>query len=159
MAWFIGFAALVLAAVFALGHRKSALGLAAVALAIGGLLYMHYREEEHRALTRIPKSELVLENVTLRPYVGSYRIAGRITNNSPKFSVKQLDIVVTVRDCPLDAAGQQCVTIGESSEILNLDIPPGEARDFAESVRFSRSNLKLKGRLDWNYSISRIRAE
>ena len=104
MAWLIGFVAVVLAAVFAAGHRKTALGLAAVALAIGGLLYMHYRDEEHRALTRIPKSELVLENVTLRPYVGSYRIAGRITNNSAKYSVKQIDFVVTVRDCPREAA-------------------------------------------------------
>jgi hypothetical protein len=159
MAWLIGFAALVLAAVFAAGHRKTALGLAAVALAIGGLLYLHYRGEERQALTRIPKSELVLENVTLRPYISSYRIAGRITNNSPKFSLKQIDIVVTARDCPGDAAAQQCVAIGESSEILNLDVPPGETRDFAESVRFAGSNLKLKGRLDWSYSVSQIRAE
>ena len=159
MAWFIGFAALVLVGVFAAGHRKTALGLAAAALAIGGLLYMHYRGEEHLALTRIPQSELILENVTLKPNVGSYRIAGRITNNSPKFSVKQIDIVVTVRDCPRDAAAQECVTIGESSEILNLDIPPGETRDFGESVRFSGGKPKFKGRLDWSYSISRIRAE
>ena len=159
MAWLIGFAALVVVAVFAAGHRKLALGLAAGALAIGGLLYLHYRGEEQQALNRIPKSELVLENVTLKPYISSYRIAGQITNNSLKFSVKQIDIVVTVRDCPRDAPAQQCVTIGESSEILNLDIPPGETRDFAESVRFAGSNLKLKGRLDWSYSISQIRSE
>ena len=159
MALLIGSAAVLILVVFAVGYRKVALGLAAVALAGGGLLYMHNREEEHLALTRIPKSELVLEDVTLKPYVGSYRIAGRVGNHSAKFSVKQIDFVVTVQDCPREAAAQQCVTIGESNEILNLDIPPGEARDFEESVRFSGSKLKLKGRLEWNYSISQIRAE
>ena len=88
----------------------------------------------------------------------SSRTTRRITNNSAKFSIRQIDLAVTVRDCPREAAAEQCVTIGQSNEILNLDIPPGEARDFAESVRF-RSNVKLKGRLDWSYSISRIRAE
>jgi hypothetical protein len=159
MAVFIGSTAVLILVVFAAGYRKVALGLAAFALVVGGLLYMHNRAEEQRSLTRIPKSELVLENVTLKPYVGSYRIAGRITNNSPKFSVKQIDIVVAVRDCPRDAAAQQCVTIGESSAILNLDIPPGEARNFEEAVRFSGKTPKLKSRLDWNYSISGIRAE
>ena len=159
MALLIGSAAVLILVVFAAGYRKVALGVAASALAVGGLLYMHNREEEHRALTRIPKSELVLENVTLSPYVGNYRIAGRITNSSAKFSVKQIDIVVTVQDCPRVAAEEQCVTIGKSNEILNFDIPPGEARDFAESVRFSGGNLKLKGRLEWSYSILQIRAE
>ena len=157
MAWLIGFAVLILA-VFSAGYRKTAFGLVAIALAGGGLLYMHNKDEEHRALTRIPKAKLVLEDVTLKPYVGGYKMAGRIRNNSAQFSVREIDFVVTVQDCPRAAAAQQCVTIGESSQILNLDIPPGEARDFEESVRFSGSKLKLKGRLEWNYSISRIRA-
>ncbi len=159
MAWFIGGVAVLVLVAFAAGYRKVALGLVAIALVAGGSLYMYNRGEAHRTLTRIPSSELILENVTLKPYVGSYRIAGRIKNNSAKFSVKQIDFVVTVRDCTGGAAAQQCVTIGESNEILVLNIPPGEARDFAESVRFSGSNLKLKGRLEWNYSISQIRAK
>lgn len=158
MAWLIGFAVLILL-VFTAGFRKVAFGLVAIALAVGSLLYMHNREEEHRSLTRIPSSELVLENVTLKPYVGSYKIAGRIKNNSAKFTLKRIDFVVTVQDCIRGAAAQQCITIGESNEILELNIPPGEALDFEASVRFSGSKLKLKGRLEWNYSISRIRAE
>ena len=64
-----------------------------------------------------------------------------------------------MQDCPRGAAEEPCVTIGTSNEILNFDIPPGEARDFAEPVRFSGSKLKLKGRLEWSYSILQIRAE
>jgi hypothetical protein len=158
MAWFIGFVVVILLLV-ATGFRKVALGVVAVALAGGGVLYWHYGSEEQLALTRVPPSELVLENVTLNPYVGSYRIAGRIKNNSAKFSVKQVDLAVTVQDCIPKGAETQCVTIGESKEFLNLNIPPGEASDFEETVRFSGSNLKLKGRLEWSYSISRIRAE
>ena len=158
MAWLIGFAVLILL-VFTAGFRKVAFGLVAIALAVGSWLYMHNREEEHRSLTRIPSSELVLENVTLKPYVGSYKIAGRIKNNSAKFSVRQIDLVVTVKDCTQGAAEPQCVIIGESNEILNLNIPPGEARDIEEAVRFSGRNLKLKGRMEWSYAVSRIRAE
>lgn len=159
MAWLIGIFAVLVLVGFAAGYRKVAAGLLAIALAIAALLYMQHREEEHLALTRIPSSELVFENVTLKPYVGSYRIAGRIKNNSAKFSVRQIDLVVTVKDCTQGAAEPHCVIIGVSNEILNLNIPPGEARDFEESVRFSGSDLKLKGRLEWNYSISQIRAE
>ena len=158
MGWVIGCALLILLA-FAAGYRKVGFGLIAIVLAGGGLLYMHNREEEHDSYTRIPVPELALENVTLTPYAGSYKIAGRMRNNSAKFSVKQIDFVVTVQDCIREAAAQQCVTIGESSENLNLVIPPGEARDFEESVRFSGHSPKLKGRMEWNYSISRIRAE
>jgi hypothetical protein len=158
MAWVVGGGAVLILVVFAAGYRKVAAGLLAIALVAGGLLYMHNRQEEHDAVTRIPSSELVLENVTLKPYVGSYKIAGRIKNNSAKFSVKQIDLAVTVQDCIGGAAAKQCTTIGESKEILLLNIPPGEARNFEESVRFG-SNQKLKGRLEWNYSISQIRAK
>ena len=158
MAWLIGIAVVILV-VAAAGFRKVALGLLAIVLVAGGGLYLHNRQEDHRSLTRIPASELVLENVTLKPYVGSYEIAGRIKNNSAKFTVRRLDFVVTVRDCIPAAAAGQCTTIGESNEILELNIPPGEARNFEESVRFSGSNPKIKGRMEWSYSIQRITAE
>jgi hypothetical protein len=158
MAWFIGIFAVLILVAFAAGYRKVAAGLLATALAIAALLYMQHRGEEHLALTGIPSSELVFENVTLKPYVGSYKIAGRMKNNSAKFSVRQIDLVVTVKDCTQGAAEPQCVTIGESNEILNLNIPPGEARDFEEAVRFYGSP-KLKGRMEWSYAVSRIRAE
>jgi len=157
MAWFIALTVLILA-VFAAGFRKTALGMVAVALALGGWLFVHNREAEQLALTRIPRSELTFENVTLNPYVGGYKLAGRIKNNSTQFGVKEIDFVVTVQECTGAAAAEQCVTIGETNEILNLKIPPGEARDFEESVRFSGSDRKLKGRLKWSYSVSLIRA-
>jgi hypothetical protein len=159
MAWSIGIFAVLVLVAFAVGYRKVAASLLAIALAIAVLLYMQHREEEHLALTRIPSSELVFESVTLKPYVGSYKIAGRIKNNSAKFSVRQIDLVVTVKDCTQGAAEPQCVIIGESNEILNLNIPPGEARDLEEAVRFYGSNPKLKGRMEWSYAVSRIRAE
>jgi hypothetical protein len=158
MPLFIALAALALIA-FAVGYRKTGAALVAAALAAGGALYYLNWREEDLAATRVPISELVLENVTLQPYVGSYRIAGRMSNKSAQYTVRQVDIVVTVRDCTGEGAAKQCVTVGESNEILNLAIPPGEARDFAEAVRFHGSSPKLKGRLDWSYAISRIRAE
>jgi len=156
MAVLVGVFAVLIVVVFVAGYRRVALGLLAVALAIGGWLYVHNREEEKLALSRIPVSELAFENVTLKPYVGSYKLAGRVRNNSALFRVRQIDFLVTVKDC-IGTAG--CVVGGESRESLLINVPPGEARDFEESVRFSGSSLKLKGRMEWSYSVLQIRAE
>jgi len=159
MAWAIGTFAVVILVAFAAGYRKVAVSLLAVSLAIGALLYVQHREQEQAAFTRVPSSELTFENVTFTPYVGNYKIAGRIKNNSARFSVRQIDLVVTAKDCAPGAPEQQCTIIGESNEILNLNIPPGEAQDFEEAVRFYGSKPKIKGSLEWSYAVSRIRAE
>jgi hypothetical protein len=158
MAWTIGIFAVLIVVAFVAGYRKVAVSLLVVALAVGAVLYVQHREQDHVAFTRIPSSDLTFENVTLTPYVGSYKIAGRIKNNSVKFTVRQIDLVVTVKDCAQGAAEQQCNIVGESNEILNLNIPPGEAQDFGEAVRFYGSP-KIKGRMEWSYAVSRIRAE
>ena len=156
MAVLVGVFAVLIVIVFVAGYRRVALGLLAVAVAGGGSLYLYNRAEGQRSLTYIPIPELVFENVTLKPYVGSYKLAGRVRNNSPQYSVRQIDFLVTVKDC-IGTAG--CVIAGESREALLINIRPGETRDFEESVRFSGSNIKLKGRMEWSYSVLQIRAE
>ena len=154
----IGIAAVVLV-LFLTGWRRTAIGLAVFVVVAGGVLFMYNRAQEERALSRITRSEVALEKVTFIPYVGSYKVAGRIRNNSPRYGIRQIDLFVKASDCVADKTGPQCTTIGESTEILNVSIPPGQARDFEESVRFYRSKPRLKGKLEWSWSISRVRAE
>ena len=59
MAWLIA-AIVVVSVVFLAGFRKLALGLVVAAL-IGGLSLYQYNEQQQRASTRIPVSEVVIE--------------------------------------------------------------------------------------------------
>ena len=58
------------------GFRKFALGLVALAVAVGGFFYLKNEREESQALSRIPASQLIFENVTLRPDYNSYKMLG-----------------------------------------------------------------------------------
>ena len=152
MAWLIGIVVLVLLVASA-GFRKFALGLVALGAVVGGVVYLNNEYEESRSLSRIPVSNLVFENVTLNPDYSSYKISGRIKNNSAKFTLKQVTFVVTMKDCADASPSQNCLTIGEDSESVYLNVPPGQARDFEDSVYFSGGTLKPKGRLEWSYLV------
>jgi hypothetical protein len=96
--------------------------------------------------------------VTLKPDFSGYRLAGRVTTRSSQFKLKQIWLVVKVRDCKDATPQSSCIVIGENSESVYFDVPPGQARDFSESVRFA-GPLNVKGRLLWDYSISQIKGK
>jgi hypothetical protein len=62
-----------------------------------------------------------------------------------------------MQDCTGDTPARNCVTIEEKNESVYLTIPPGQARDFQESIYLG--TLKPKGRLEWNYSVLQTRGE
>jgi hypothetical protein len=158
MAWIVGIIVLILLVVSP-GFRKFAGGLIALAALVGGFLYFKNEQEESRSLSRIKNSELVFENVTLKPDYSRYKILGRIKNNSPKYTLKQVTFTISMQDCSGDERSPNCITIGESNETAYLNIPPGQARDFEEFVYFSGGGLKPKGRLEWDYSVLKVKGE
>jgi hypothetical protein len=141
------------------GFRKLALGLVVIALVGGAIATFYSYEEEKESLTRIPASQVGLENMQLNPNYGGYKLSGRIKNNSGQFTLNRIVLAVTMQDCGGEAAAQNCVTIAESQTSPFLTIPPGQARDFQETVYFSGGTLKPKGRLDWRYSVSQTRGK
>ena len=158
MAWIAGIVVLILLIVFP-GFRAFAGGLIALAALVGGFFYLKNEQEEGRSLSRIKNSELVFENVTLKPDYSGYKIEGRIKNNSPKYILKQVKFIVTMQDCSGEASSKYCVTIGESNESVYVTIPSRQARDFSDSMYFSSGRLNPKGNLEWNYSVSQIKGE
>ena len=158
MAWIVGIVVLILLVVSA-GFRKFALGLVVLASAVGGFFYLQNESEKSRALSRIPLSELVFENVTLKPDYSNYELSGRLKNNSARFTLKQVNLLVTMQDCTGESRSQNCVTIGEGEEDMYLSIPPGQARDFNKSVYFSGGTLSPNGHFEWHYSVSQIKGE
>ena len=158
MAWLAGIVVLILLVVFP-GFRKFAGGLFALTAVVGGFFYLQHEREESRSLSRIKSSELTFENVALTPDYSGYKLAGRVKNSSAKFTLKQVTFMVTMQDCTGESRSQDCITIGESNETVYVTVPPGQARDFDESVYFSGGVLKPKGHLQWNYSVSQTKGE
>lgn len=158
MVWVIGLIVLILLIVSA-WFRKVAVSVIIVTGVVGSLIYVLNEREEERALSRISLAELDFENVALKPSYSGYKLSGRIKNNSQEFTLKQVNLLITMRDCIGTPDSQDCVTIGESHENMDLNIPPGQARDFEKSLYFPGGNLKLLGKLEWNYSVSGIKGE
>ncbi|HRN81347.1 MULTISPECIES: hypothetical protein [Nitrosomonas] len=158
MVWVIGLIVLILLIVSA-WFRKVAVSVIIVTGVVGSLIYVLNEREEERALSRIPLAELDFENVALKPSYSGYKLSGRIKNNSQEFTLKQVNLLIIMQDCTGTPDSQDCVTIGESHENMDLNIPPGQARDFEKSLYFPGGNLKLLGKLEWNYSVSGIKGE
>lgn len=159
MVWEITLVVVFVLLVVSAGLRKAVIALVAITVVGGAIAFYYSQEEELQSQSRIPVSHLGLENMQLNPNYGGYKVSGRIKNNSNQFTLNRIVFVITMQDCSGDAASQSCVTIGESNISPFLTIPPGQARDFQESVYFSGGTLKPKGRLDWHYTVSQTRAK
>jgi hypothetical protein len=154
MAWIAGVIALLLLVVVVMtgGFRALLLGLIVLAAAIG-IFILAEKTEERGSHHHISPPALAFEKATLLKSDDgtNYELAGRIKNNSRKFTLTHLDIIVAMQDCPGISPTSNCVTIGESRVSIYEEIPPGEARDFKKSVYFGPFNPK--GHLNWSYSV------
>lgn len=126
------------------------------------LVFIEQRSTQHEAedsLTRIRAAELQFTDVVLKPgYANSFRLAGRVINRSPRFTLTGIAFKVTVEDCPVDPAQGGCVTIGEGRTNIAPTVPPGHARDFDELVAFDKTSPTVRGRMQWSYQIESIHA-
>ena len=156
MAWIIGIVVLVLLIVSS-GFRKFA-GVLVLVAVIGGFIYWQYQKnEEKQSKTRIKPSELLFEDISLKSSYGSgYDMVGRITNNSSQFTLKGVQLKLTFKDCDKD--NKDCIIVAEDNEYIYVNIPPKQARDFKESV-YLHSDLKIKGKMVWDYKIEYSKAE
>jgi hypothetical protein len=155
MAWVIGIVVLILLVVSA-GFRKFA-GILVLIAVIGGVIFWQYQDnEEKKSKTRIKQSQLLFEDVSLKRSYGSYDMVGRITNNSSQYTLKGVQLKLTFRDC--DNENKNCVIVAEDDEYIYINIPPKQARDFKESV-YLYSDLKIKGKMVWDYKIEYTKAE
>lgn len=135
-----------------------ALGLVVLVAALG-IFMLAEKTEERASHFHISPQELTFEKVTLVKIVdgSGYELLGRIKNNSRKFTLTHLDIVVTMQECPGTSPNRNCVTLGEGKVSINENIPAGQDRDFKKSVYFGSSNPM--GYSTWSYSVSEITAK
>lgn len=161
--WWALLAVIVLIAAFKVPRFGKALlwGIVVVA-AIGGTAWAVYdartKAEARAARTRIRADEVELADLRLglpRAGDGIARLTGRVRNGSAQYSVTELTLMVTLRDC-LEA--DSCEVVGESTESIYLTIPPRQARDLDEYVFFSDIG-EPRGSRVWNYFLVEVQGK
>jgi hypothetical protein len=157
MAWLIVPLVLVVLLYFA-GFRRSAAALFAAAVVAGVLLYYYNERVEEDARSRIPLSDVLVENVTVTPtFRSSYNLSGKVRNKSATYRLDGITFKVTLRDCP-GKDRSSCVDIGDATTYVPLTLPAQETRDFTGSLYFGGEQAKPKGTIAWDYEIVSVTA-
>jgi hypothetical protein len=134
-----------------------------ILLAIMGLLVLllalfifSMKANEAASMRRVRADQLVFTDLRMEiPRFSSSQLTGRIKNNS-KYRVSYVRAKFRVFDCD---AQSHCDIVGEEeSSIVFREVPPGQVRDIDTSIYFG-SSLKIRGRFQWDYQITEIRAD
>ena len=100
---------------------------------------------------QITPADIQLAGVRLGSSNGgqSFQVAGRIQNNSPTFTLTELQLKIVMQDC-LDTG--VCEVLAEDVAGVAAKVPAGEARDFQVDANFADMRPP-KGRLGWHYAV------
>lgn len=136
---------------------KALLILAGILILLFIGIYLHYEGEEEASKKRITSSEIELDGLRLKNGYSStsFTLVGRLRNSSNRYTVSSVTLKVTFQDC---SPNGDCETVGENSIWIFESVPPGQARDFDESVYLPNAN-SVRGRLQWNYVITEIKGK
>jgi hypothetical protein len=151
------------------------------ALVLSGLgvaAALYYLVEGFLATRRVQPSELMFERMSLQPDEHNplaYGLDGRIRNLSKRHVVNAVTFSVVLRDCPTEidyssspwsklpvaastTGNPRCDILGEADTTVQTNMPPGQARDISEVVRFS-PGIKIRGNMQWHYTVKAISAK
>ena len=147
------FAALILLGILSvtITHRGPIRIVGCVALAAmlawGLYLRLNTRPDSHPLPTRgksaspafatqaIPIESIVLSDLKLTGGGGPFELRGRISNKSVVARLTAITLRTTRRDCyagAIDPSG--CMVIWEDQHWIRWAVPPGEAREFVETI-------------------------
>ena len=83
----------------------------------------------------LPLSAVDAQNLRLSGGGAPFQLRGRIANRSAESLLKSATIRITRRDCyegALDPTG--CIKLWQNEHWIAITVPPGESRDFVESI-------------------------
>jgi hypothetical protein len=161
MLWVILIVAIIIAAFAVPRFGKVVLGLIGILLVLGFisgivLFVVNQREQAERqaARARIQKSEIELIDLGLGSSygTGSYKLGGRVRNRSSRYTLTEMRLKFTMRDC---AEAGDCEIVGQTEDAMYVNVPPGQARDLNESIYFSGLG-RPRGKHQWDYEIVEV---
>ena len=130
-----------------------------LALVVGGVAFLLYREYsiDRKAVSRIAMDEVELRGFVTAPRTGVLYTKGSVKNLSKLHTLESLDMRVRAHDCPTTELSEACETVGESTEHIKLEVPPGQVRGAEKSVNIS--SLPAVRTLVWSYDVIAVRAK
>ena len=120
---------------------------------VGIVVYFRAANEDRLSHSRIPSSQIALENLNVDSKFGNYHLSGTVKNNSTKFTLQYMTLEIIARDCLGRTKPENCKIIGDDKENVYVDALPGQSQDLDTYVDFPAGDIKPKGRLAWDYSI------
>jgi len=139
--------------------------LVGLAICVVTIVYLHNKWEERVrraereiAKNRVPVSEVEIDERKLlrksdaAPYstLGASRaLTGRVRNKSTHYELSAIQVELTLKDC----VEKDCEIVGQSTETITLEIPPGQSRDFRETFFFKPTLGNPRGRFVWSHRV------
>lgn len=152
MLWVVVVLVVIFLAFGAAGVR-TALKIAAVLFIACVLLiavyFIHQKSEREAAKSRISFSEVRFDD--LRLGIGSGTLSGEVRNRSQRYTLTSVGLLITVRDCIQGS----CDVVGQESETLWMDVPPGQVRAVDHYVYFPHLPPR-RGDYQWDYRITSV---
>jgi hypothetical protein len=152
MIWLAGIVVLLLL-VFSTGFRKVAAVIAVLFAGTIAIFILAHEQSQRETRSLIPSGDVDLREIRFQfDGFGSYKLVGRIKDNSPSYTLTGLSLKIVLGDCNNDIR-LSCVTIGESEEHPFFEnIPVGQVREVSDYI--FPGSTKPKGKLVWHYSIA-----
>lgn len=159
MAWVLLIVALGLAvglSIVTFGLNRFALaGLVALLVAVAMLIYYtQIQDTQKQALIEpghVALNAFEMEQV----YGGSYALRARVRNTDAEHTLTAFGLSVQALDCS-GADRSECVVIGDRSQEIQIEVPPGQARDFYQQFQFRR--MQPRGELRWSHAVEYTKA-
>ena len=157
MLWLVA-PAVIVAILFIAGLRKAAVALLVVTIGAGTALYLHNRQLQQRAASRISHEEVALTDVAVRrTFDSSYEVSGKIGNKSTAYRLDGITLHLSLRNCP-ESDAASCVPIGDTTVNVAVTVPPKESRRFIGSF-YIPTEKRQEGALASDYRITAVVAK
>jgi|GEM_PF-6301922 len=132
-----------------IGILAAMIGIAVALVLVSGLDIFGDRSDMKPEMARI---DFFAAN---KAYNGVWQIEARLKNNSEDKPISSFDLRVRALDCPTeDSAVDDCTTIADNKERIDIAVPENQARD----IRFTTTarELQPRGKLNWQLDVARL---
>lgn len=141
------------------GKHRLAWGLMLTPLTVVLIFIVFDRLESWRAADLIAPDQLQLSGLQMTASNSrAWSLRARLQNNATDYVLKEIVLRVRALDCVADQPQSECIAIGEAVERMEIEVPPGQARDLQYRVAMVNPVLP-KGELHWKTEIVSTRAE
>ena len=147
--------AVIVVALFLLSGRYPRVAFTILGVLVVAAISVILLTEDDASLKKaqIAPSDISVASIVGNPaYGGGYRLTGRIKNDHESAELKEVVLSIVMQDC----VDSDCATVGQTSERVNIRVPPGQARDFSVTVYLGETDIS--GSIAWSLDVTDTRS-